>query len=229
MTPRLMRLTHCLLAFILGLSIGAQALPVRGEQQAAAQLPASSQQARGLLQAVHTLLDKAPVVKGKFEQLKTVQGFKRPLRSTGVFVVARSKGIAWQVQQPFASTLIVTPDSLQSRDADGALSTQMNASDEPALRTVNAMLFAVMSADVEQLQAMFEVSGQTQGQEWTLHFTPKDALLAGWLGSIDVQGQAFVRRVVLQEVRGDRSEIRLLDAAGSAELSSADAALFAVK
>lgn len=229
MTPRLMRLTHNLLALILGLSIGAQALPVRGGQQAVARLPASSQQERSLLRGVHALLDKAPVVKGKFEQLKTVQGFKRPLRSSGVFVAAHSKGIAWQVQQPFASTLIVTPDSLQSRDADGALSAQMNTSEEPALRTVNAMLFAVMSADVQQLEAMFEVSGQIQGQEWTLHLTPKDALLAGWLESIDVQGQAFVRRVVLQEVRGDRSEIHLLDAASSAELPPADAALFAVK
>ena len=81
MTPSLMRLTHYLLALILGLSIGAQALPVRGEQQAAPQPSASSPQAHGLLQGVHALLDNAPVVKGEFEQLKTVQGFKRPLRS----------------------------------------------------------------------------------------------------------------------------------------------------
>ena len=34
----------------------------------------------------------APVVRGQFTQLKTVQGFKQPLKSSGDFVVAKGGG-----------------------------------------------------------------------------------------------------------------------------------------
>lgn len=216
------RVVHAALAALLALA------SLTGTVHAAAPAaPAlSAAQTDALLQKVHAQLNPAPVVKGRFEQLKTVQGFKQPLRSSGEFVVAQSRGIVWQVQQPFASTLVVTPESLQSRGADGAVSMQMQAGDEPVLRTVNAMLFAVMSANVAQLRQMFEVTGKADAQGWSLHLQPRDALLAQWLKSIDLQGQAFVRTVQLQEARGDRSEIRIHDAAGSQQLSDADAALF---
>ena len=80
---------------------------------AAAKNEASSAQV--LLAQVRQRVQDAPVVRGQFTQLKTVQGFKQPLKSSGDFVVARGKGIAWQVRQPFASTLIVKPDSLLYR------------------------------------------------------------------------------------------------------------------
>lgn len=220
---------YAALTLVAAIGVGApvQAAPTLSAPTTASTPTLSSAgQTDALLQKVHAQLRTDAVVKGRFEQLKTVQGFKQPLRSSGEFVVAQSKGIVWQVQQPFASTLVATPESLQSRGADGAVSMQMQASDEPVLRTVNAMLFAVMSANVAQLREMFEVSGQADQQGWKLHLKPRDVLLAQWLQSIDLQGHAFVQKVQLQETRGDRSEIRIHDAAGSAHLSAADAARF---
>lgn len=179
-----------------------------------------------VLARVRAQLKDAPVVRGGFEQLKTIKGFKQPLRSSGEFVVARDKGIVWRVIKPFESLLIVKPDSLQSRRADGQVAMQMKAQDEPVLRTVNAMLFAVMSADVAQLQQYFDVSGKAQAQGWQLHLVPRDAVLKEWLGQIDLEGGAFVREVRLQEARGDSSVIRIVDPVAEAQLRAADAALF---
>ena len=103
---------------------------------------------------------------------------------------------------------------------------QMRAEDEPVLRTVNAMLFAVMSADLVQLRQFFEVSGKAQASGWQMHLVPRDPMLAQWLASVDLQGGAFVREVKLQEARGDSSVIRIQEATAEQTLRDADAALF---
>lgn len=181
---------------------------------------------QALLAQVRQRVQDAPVVRGQFTQRKTVQGFKQPLQSAGDFVVARGKGIAWQVHQPFASSLIVKPDSLLSRAADGSVAMQMKAQDEPVLRTINAMLFAVMAADLAQLSQYFEVSGQVQGSSWKLHLVPRDAMLAQWLQSVDLSGQQFVQEVQLQEARGDRSQIFIKNPIAEQVLRAQDASLF---
>ena len=205
----------------LGTFLPAQAAP---SAQAAAKTEASSAQA--LLAQVRQRVQDAPVVRGQFTQRKTVQGFKQPLQSSGDFVVARGKGIAWQVRKPFASTLIVKPDSLLSRGADGSVAMQMKAQDEPVLRTINAMLFAVMAADLAQLGQYFEVTGQVQASSWALHLVPRDAMLAQWLQAVDLRGQQFVQEVQLQEARGDRSQILIQNPAAEQVLRAQDASLF---
>lgn len=198
---------------------------------AQAQAPASTtladsqnQSSSGLLAQVRQRVVDAPVVRGQFEQLKTVKGFKQPLRSSGAFVAARGRGIVWHVQQPFESLLIVKPDSLQSRRADGAVAMQLNATDEPVLRTVNAMLFAVMAADLSQLEQHFEISGQASAAGWKLRLVPRDAMLVQWLKEVELQGQQFVQEVRLQEARGDSSLIRIQGAKSERVLSVEDAA-----
>lgn len=182
--------------------------------------------AQELLAQVRQRVQDAPVVRGGFEQAKTVKGFKQPLRSSGDFVVARGKGIVWHVLQPFASTLVVRPDSLQSRDSDGKVTLQMRAQDEPVLRTVNAMLFAVMSANLGELAQHFEVTGQVAAKGWSLHLVPRDRTLAQWLTAVELQGNQFVQEVRLQEARGDSSVIRILAPAAENTLRPQDAALF---
>ncbi len=199
----------------------AQATPAA---QAAPQIEAHAAQA--LLAQVRQRVQDAPVVRGQFMQRKTVQGFKQPLQSSGDFVVARGKGIAWQVRQPFASTLIVKPDSLLSRAGDGSVAMQMKAQDEPVLRTINTMLFAVMAADLAQLGLYFEVTGQVQATGWKLHLVPRDAMLAQWLQSVDLRGQQFVQEVLLQEARGDRSQIQIQNPVAEQALRTQDASLF---
>lgn len=182
--------------------------------------------AQELLAQVRQRVQDAPVVRGGFEQLKTVKGFKQPLRSSGDFVVARGKGIVWHVLKPFESTLVVRPDSLQSRGSDGKLTMQMRAQDEPVLRTVNAMLFAVMSANLAELAQHFEVTGQVAAKGWSLHLVPRDPTLAQWLASVELQGNQFVQEVKLQEARGDSSLIRILTPVAENALRPQDAVQF---
>ncbi len=203
----------------------AQAVQTGAVQTGAVQTAPAAQS--HLLSQVRQRLVQTPVVRGTFTQEKTIKGFQHPLRSSGRFVVAQGKGIVWQVQQPFASTLRVTPDSLQSLQADGQVDFQLQAQQEPALRAINSMLFAVMAADVTALAQHFVVQGSLQGSDaWRLTLTPRDKMLGQWLSRIELQGDRFVREVRLLEAQGDASVIQLQNPAADRALKPEEASLF---
>lgn len=187
----------------------------------------TSASAAQLLAQVQQSLRHAPVVRGNFTQEKTIPGFKQALRSSGVFVVSKADGMVWQVQQPFASMLRVTPERLQSIQADGSLGFELQAQQEPGLRAINAMLFAVMSADTQTLMEHFEVTaGSPNPKGWSLLLTPRDAMLRQWLSTVQLQGDSSVRYVRLQEAQGQESVIALQHVSLAQTLSAADAQLF---
>jgi hypothetical protein len=151
----------------------------------------------------------AAVVRGEFEQRKTIKAFRNPLVSRGSFLVSRARGVIWQTREPFASSLVVTHDRLLSRQADGTVVGRVSARDEPGLRVINEMLFALMSADLQALAQRFTIEGALVGTDrWQLVLVPRDAALAQWVTRVEIDGDRSVRGVRLHEAQGDVSAIR---------------------
>lgn len=180
-----------------------------------------------LVQQVRQRLADAPVLRGRFEQRKTLKGFKNPLVSRGDFLVAKDRGVVWHTREPFESSLVVTRERLLSRQADGRVDTKVEARDEPGLRAVNEMLFALMAADLQALAARFRIEGELQGSEgWRLVLTPREAALAQWLARVELEGERFVRSVKLTESQGDASQIRFSEQTVAQALTREEAARF---
>jgi hypothetical protein len=168
-----------------------------------------AEQGAALVAQVRRRLRDDAVVRGEFEQRKTVKGFKNPLLSRGDFLMARGRGAVWRTREPFASTLVVTKDRLLTRQADGSVVNQLDARNEPALRAINETLFALLASDLQALEQRFRIEGELQGGEsWRLTLQPREAALARWLGRIEMEGDRFVRAVRLFEAQGDASAIR---------------------
>jgi hypothetical protein len=166
--------------------------------------------APAILAEVRRRMTADPVIRGSFEQRKTLKGFKHPLVSRGDFVVVRERGVVWRTREPFASSLLVKRDRVVARQADGTVARRLNASEEPAVRTISETLFALMTADVPVLSARFQIQGETSGAEgWRLVLVPRDAGLAKWLARVELEGDRFLRAVHLQEASGDQTQIRL--------------------
>ena len=53
----------------------------------------------------------------------------------------------------------------------------------------------------------FDMSAEGEAAAWTLHLSPKTALMRQIFRRIDIYGGAYVARVVLEEAQGDRSEL----------------------
>ncbi len=165
--------------------------------------------AADLVAEVRGRIADAPVLRGEFEQTRTLKGFKHPLVSHGDFLLVRSRGVVWRTRAPFASTLIVTRDRVLSRGADGAATAQLDARTEPGLRAVNEVMFALLAGDLATLARHFRIEGELlEGQGWRLLLTPVDSMLAGQFATLGLEGDRYLRQVRLDERSGDQTVIR---------------------
>jgi outer membrane lipoprotein-sorting protein len=186
-----------------------------------------AQPASDFARLLHERLKASPVLKGQFEQTKTLKGFRNPLVSRGEFLVARGQGVWWHTQQPFESTLVVTKTRLFTRNADGSANDLMDAQAEPGLQQVNALIFSLLAADPEVLADKFNVVAQPVGASgWTLTLTPRDANLAKFLVRATLTGERDVQTARIDEARGDATQIRFSHQVPSAALTADEAARF---
>ena len=179
------------------------------------------------LKLVHDRLKISPVLKGDFEQTKTLKGFRNPLVSKGEFLVARGQGVWWHTKQPFESTLVVTKTRLFTRNPDGSATNLMDAQAQPGLQQVSELIFSLLAADLDALAGKFDVAAQPNGSAgWTLTLTPRDANLAKFLVRATLAGERDVQSVRIEESRGDTTQIRFSHQVPADALATDEAARF---
>lgn len=184
------------------------ALPLRAED-----LPA----------AVAARLTDAPVIRGQFEQTRRLAGFSHPLVSRGDFVVVRGRGVVWTTREPVPSSLLVTPEKLVMRGADGKVQQQMQADSQPAMRMVGESMIAMLRGDFRSLSSRFDVTGKLAGKQgWTLTLTPNDAGMRRAFARIELSGDQFVRDVKLEEASGDSTTVKMINPVAARQLDAAE-------
>lgn len=156
------------------------------------------------LARVRAQVAQVPLLRGEFSQEKQVAGFRNPLRSSGRFLLARDKGVLWTTLAPFPSETVITQDRILSRQRDGSRRVEVDGRQQPGLRNVNAMMFALMSGDTKALTAAFEVKEETaDGKGWRMTLSPRSRQLAQVFTSVRLAGDRYVREVELREANGD--------------------------
>lgn len=159
------------------------------------------------VQAIARDVARPAVLRGEFSQEKQVAGFRNPLRSQGRFVVARERGVIWTTLKPFPSEMVITAERILSRQPDGSTRVELDAREQPAMRSVNAILFALMSGDVQALSSQFTVEAQRDAKGWTLSLTPKSPMLAKAFSSLQLRGDRYVRQVDIVEASKDHTRL----------------------
>jgi len=176
---------------------------------------------------IHERLRISPVLKGEFEQVKTLKGFRNPLVSRGEFLVARGQGVWWHTRQPFESTLVVTRTRLFTRNADGSASNLADAKAQPGLQQVNELIFSLLAADLDTLADKFTIAAEpVAGGGWTLALTPRDPDIAKFLVRATLAGERDVQSVRIEETHGDTTQIRFSHQVPAAALAPDEAERF---
>jgi outer membrane lipoprotein-sorting protein len=148
------------------------------------------------------------VLRGDFTQEKQVSGFKNPLRSQGRFVLAQEHGVIWTTLKPFPSEVVVTRDRILSRQRDGSSRVELDARQQPAMRSVNAIMFALMSGDAQALSAQFTVTVEAlPNNGWRMQLAPRSAMLAKVFTGLKLSGDRYVREVEITEANQDVTRI----------------------
>lgn len=161
------------------------------------------------VEAVKQRVAKVNVLRGEFSQEKQVAGFKNPLRSQGRFVLAQDHGVIWTTLKPFPSEVVVTRDRILSRQSDGSSRVELDGRQQPAMRSVNAIMFALMSGDAQALSAQFTVKVEVlPGNAWKMQLTPRSAMLGKVFAQLTLSGDRYVREVQINEANQDVTRIQ---------------------
>ncbi|MCG9623682.1 outer membrane lipoprotein carrier protein LolA [Vibrio mediterranei] len=151
-------------------------------------------------------LAQHPIVRGDFEQKRTLAMFDQPLTSTGQFTLDKTHGLLWRQDVPFTVQLVLTKDKLRQTFADQPAQI-ITAKDNPMAFYFSHIFLAVFHGDTDQLKQQFDMTFKADNGQWTLALTPKAAPLNAVFDTITLGGKSDLERLTLQEIRGDKTDI----------------------
>lgn len=166
------------------------------------------------------------ILKGNFEQSKKIKIIKNPLKSYGTFTLANSRGLLWRTSRPMISTIRISKDDIASI-SEGKKIIFVSMKDQPALQVIGKILFAIFSADVDELQRHFQFSQvHTIPKAWSATLKPNDSNVAKIINYIDISGGMTVRKLTLFETNGDSTTITFQKVIANGHLTKEEEALF---
>jgi hypothetical protein len=166
----------------------------------------TSAQASAPIAKIQQMLTKNKVLCGRFDQSKQLNGLKKPLASNGRFCVVEGKGVLWRTLQPFPSTLRLTRDEIVNFQGD-RVAMRLDAKQEPTVRMINSVLFAMLAGDLAQLTTLFDVDGDADGNRWHVALKAREAALAKAIGTIALDGDKYVKNIAITDASGDQTTI----------------------
>lgn len=154
-----------------------------------------------------------PGLEARFVEEKHMQLLAKPLQSEGRIYFTHPGLLLRRVETPRASDVIITPDRLRLRDADGEQAIDLR--ERADLRPFVESLVWILAGDQKRLSKVFALSFEPEqaGKPWQMSLTPKGAPLDKLVKTIRIQGSGLaVREIRVQETAGDETVTRILEA-----------------
>src|SRR4030095_10566472 len=150
--------------------------------------------AGALIAKIQSMLAKPNVLCGHFDQSKQLTGLKKPMMSNGRFCVVADKGVLWRTVRPFPNTVRLTRDEIVHLQGD-RVAMRLDAKQEPAVRMINSVLFALLAGDLGQIEKLFAVDGTAHDHSWRGTLNPHEPGSAKAISSIALDGGAYVKNI----------------------------------
>lgn len=160
------------------------------------------------LQTLSKSLGSAQLSTGHFVQERELAGFPKPMRTEGVYFLDLKKGIVWETLKPFANTMIFSEKGIKSVNKHG---TQViSAQDIPYLKTVNALMLALFSAQTERLDKDFDIHLKGSSAHWTMTLVPKKtSALATVFKTMEITGAASPESIKMVNRQNETTRLQL--------------------
>lgn len=159
------------------------------------------------LASLQTQLAKHQIVRGEFTQLRHIEMFEQPLSSAGKFLLDKQNGLLWQQNSPFPVNLVLTQDKLRQTFANQPPQV-ITEKENPMAFYFSHLFLSVFHGDTQQLNKQFTMTLHTGDGQWQLNLTPRNEPLNSVFTSITLTGRDDIDGLILQEVRGDKTEIQ---------------------
>jgi outer membrane lipoprotein-sorting protein len=172
-------------------------------------------------------LAKHPVIKGNFEQIRTISRLNRSLVSRGAFIIAADLGMVWDTKTPFPSTMAVGRDFMVQSTPSG-VKTKMDARGNETFLRMAETISSVFSGNAQRLLGNFDTYFEESRGIWTIGLVPSEKSIRSFAAQITMSGDSALRSIHLYEQNGDSISYTLSDHTYPQGLSTAEKALFSV-
>jgi hypothetical protein len=184
-----------------------------------------SAESRGAFTGICADLAGHPLVKGTFEQTKTISRLNRSLVSRGDFIITADMGMVWKTLSPFPSTMVVGRDFIIQSVPSGAR-TKIDALGNETFLRLSETMSAVFSGNSQKLLDNFEVFFTGSKGSWILGLVPSERSIRSFADRIILNGDSVIRSIVLFEQNGDAIRYALSNHVFPGALSPSEKALF---
>ncbi len=159
-------------------------------------------------------------LEARFEQSRSTALLAQPLVSTGTLRFVRPDKLAWVVQTPGRSTMVVSGSQVAMSYPELGVYEQLDLAGDPDAERLVRSMMVWLAGDLEQVTQDYGVAwaaAPAGGPDGALHLatlTPKDSTMAALVGSLDltIGGEPLrVLAVTMHEPDGDRVDITMHD------------------
>ena len=145
------------------------------------------------------------ILKGSFLQTRTLQGFARPLTSTGEFIYWRQHGLHWEIQSPFYQGFTYKADEIIVWKNRKELK---NANERSAIqRNISRVLLSALSADMEKLSSYFDIEWLIDGEHWAIEFLSSNKRVGDFVAKMSMSGKDYIEKLVIHSAGNDVTEV----------------------
>jgi len=150
------------------------------------------------------------LIKGRFEQEKTLSRLNRVLKSSGNFIITSNMGMVWDTIIPVPTTLTLGRDFLiQSRP--GGQRTLLSAQGNETFLRMAQVISTVFSGNSAGLLDNFEVYFSGGADSWEMGLIPKNNAINSFAERIILKGDTVIRSIQIAEQNGDSIKYILSD------------------
>lgn len=178
------------------------------------------------LDAVGDQLRETKVLRAAFKQEKKIKVLRRPLRSSGSFLICSQNGLYWASETPFETVFIVTPRALYQKSENSDPIT-IQAEERPVVYGFTRVFLSLFSGDTQQLEREFDLFFSGTAEHWTIGLIPKNKIMRKLVDRILICGSDAIEFVDFRETSGDQTRIHFSNIATTpTELTQEELARF---
>ncbi len=146
------------------------------------------------------------ILTASFTQKKKITGLPAPLTSTGTVTVQNGKGIVWKTETPFPVTLLLNQHGIFQIDTGKKTNITHGRNQH---KTILNILSKVLNGNFNTITE-FEVKvlEMEDNNHWKIDLLAQGAI-AKFITRIQIDGDQFIRQIVIQRANKDTDEITL--------------------
>lgn len=151
-----------------------------------------------------SLIPEVNILRGEFEQIRTLKGFKNPLKSEGRFLLSKADGVVWQSIKPFASLIRISNSGTIVKLSDQQNQSKSNTKKPNA--ALSQIMLAMLSGNQVEMEKYFKIQRTERNGAWIIQLQPKGGM-ARVFAHIEIKGERYIKQVLMQEKSGDQTEL----------------------